>query len=564
MSKNVKTLANTESARVLWYNICVKKLNTTVKNYTTNEKYFQLQIPMNLNVIIPENDSVRLLSQFVEEMDLTCLYDTYSILKENQVTPRQMLKIALYAYLDGRFSSREIERACRRGINFMYLLEGKPAPDHATIARFRSLHFAPCAKLLLAQCTELLYELGEISGKNIFIDGTKIEANANKYTFVWKRAVTKSQEKLGEKAATLVAECVQTYALKPVWGGRVKIKTLKKLRKVLYSIKEQEQIEFVYGTGRRKTPLQKHIELLESYLDKFKEYNHKVHICGTRNSYSKTDTDATFMRMKEDHMKNGQLKPAYNLQHGVDAEYVVWLQVSPNTTDTNTLKPFLEELVHYLSFKYFNIVADAGYESEENYTYIKKNGQLAFIKPANYEISQTRKYQRDIGNRDNMIYDAENDRYICSQGCILSAVGTRQRKTTSGYISEKTVYQCSDCKGCPVKSRCIKGNNWKIPEDERFKSLEVSRAFEDQRKECLERITSDQGILLRINRSIQAEGSFADLKWDRGFRRFLCRGNANVFAECVLLAISHNIEKLHNKIQNGTVGTHLHCEDKIA
>lgn len=542
----------------------MNNLNTTVKNYTTNEKYFQLQIPMNLNVIIPENDSVRLLSQFVEEMDLTCLYDTYSILKENQVTPRQMLKIALYAYLDGRFSSREIERACRRDINFMYLLEGKPVPDHATIARFRSLHFAPCAKLLLAQCTELLYELGEISGKNIFIDGTKIEANANKYTFVWKRAVTKSQEKLGEKAATLVAECVETYALKPVWGGRVKIKTLKKLRKVLYSIKEQEQIEFVYGTGRRKTPLQKHIELLESYLDKFKEYNHKVHICGTRNSYSKTDTDATFMRMKEDHMKNGQLKPAYNLQHGVDAEYVVWLQVSPNTTDTNTLKPFLEELVHYLGFKYFNIVADAGYESEENYTYIKKNGQLAFIKPANYEISQTRKYQRDIGNRDNMIYDAENDRYICSQGCILSAVGTRQRKTTSGYISEKTVYQCSDCKGCPVKSRCIKGNNWKIPEDERFKSLEVSRTFEDQRKECLERIVSDQGILLRINRSIQAEGSFADLKWDRGFRRFLCRGNANVFAECVLLAISHNIEKLHNKIQNGTVGTHLHCEDKIA
>ena len=548
----------------LWYNSCVKIIKTTIKNYTTNEKCFQLQIPMNLDIIIPENDSVRLLSQFVEEMDLTCLYDTYSILKENQVTPRQMLKIVLYAYLDGRFSSREIERACHRDINFMYLLEGKPVPDHATIARFRSLHFAPCAKQLLAECTELLFELGEISGENIFIDGTKIEANANKYTFVWKRAVTKSQEKLGEKAAALVEECVNTYALKPVWGGRVKIKTLKKLRKALYSIKEQEQIEFVYGTGRRKSMLQKHIELLESYLDKFKEYNKKIHTCGERNSYSKTDPDATFMRMKEDYMKNGQLKPAYNLQHGVDAEYVVWLQVSPNTTDTNTLKPFLEEMVHYLSFKYFNIVADAGYESEENYTYLKKKGYLAFIKPANYEISQTQKYQKDIGNRDNMTYDVENDCYICSQGYILSAAGTRQRKSASGYISEKTIYQCSGCKGCPVKGSCIKGTNWKIPEEDRMKSLEVSRTFEQQRKECLERITSKQGILLRINRSIQAEGSFADLKWDRGFRRFLCRGNANVYAECVLLAISHNIEKLHSKIQRGTVGTHLHCTDKIA
>ena len=169
----------------------MKKLNTTNKNYTTNEKCFQLQIPMNLNIIIPDDDSVRLLSQFVEEMDLTCLYETYSMFKENQVTPRQMLKILLYAYLDGKYSSREIEKACHRDINYMYLLEGKPVPDHATIARFRSLHFSPCAKHLLTECTELLFELGEISGKNIFIDGTKIEANANKYTFVWKRAVTR-------------------------------------------------------------------------------------------------------------------------------------------------------------------------------------------------------------------------------------------------------------------------------------------------------------------------------------------------------------------------------------
>lgn len=542
----------------------MKNLTTTNKNYTTNEKYFQLQIPMNLNIIIPENDSVRLLSQFVEEMDLTCLYETYSILKENQVTPRQILKIILYAYLDGRFSSREIERACHRDINFMYLLEGKPVPDHATIARFRSLHFASCAKQLLVQCSELLYELGEISGENIFIDGTKIEANANKYTFVWKRAVSKTQEKLGQKAALLVSECVETYALKPVWGGRVKIKTLKRLRKQLYAIKEQEEIKFVYGTGKRKALLQKHIEQLESYLEKLKEYNQKIHICGTRNSYSKTDSDATFMRMKEDHMKNGQLKPAYNLQHGVDAEYVVWLEIFPNSTDTPTAISFLKEMKENLSFKYRNIVLDSGYESEENYTYIEDNDQIGFIKPTNYEISKTRKYQKDISNRANMVYDSERDCYYCSQGHPLFAMATKQRKTASGYISTKTVYKCADCTGCPVKDKCIKGNHFKTPVDERFKSLEVSRKFERQRAECLQRISSKQGILLRINRSIQAEGSFADLKWDRGFRRFLCRGNANVYAECVLLAISHNIEKLHNKIQRGTVGIHLHCIDKIA
>ena len=115
-----------------------------------------------------------------------------------------------------------------------------------------------------------------------------------------------------------------------------------------------------------------------------------------------------------------------------------------------------------------------------------------------------------------------------------------------------------------MKNRCIKGNHWKVPESERFKSLEVSRRFERQRAESLKRITSQQGIILRINRSIQSEGSFADLKWDRGFRRFLCRGSSNVYAECVLLAISHNIEKLHNKIQHGKTREHLHCEEKVA
>ncbi|MEE0514055.1 MAG: IS1182 family transposase [Emergencia sp.] len=475
---------------------------------------------MNLNIIIPDDDSVRLLSQFVEEMDMTCLYETYSMFKENQVTPRQMLKIVLYAYIDGKYSSRDIERACHRDINYMYLLEGKPVPDHATIARFRSLHFSPCAKHLLTECTELLFELGEISGKNIFIDGTKIEANANRYTFVWKRAVTKNQEKLGEKAASLVAECVETYALKPVWHGRVKIKTLKKLRKKLYAIKEQECIEFVYGSGKRKTPLQKHIEQLEGCLEKMKEYNHKIHVCGKRNSYSKTDTPA--------------------------------------------LVPFLEDMSQNLSFKYMNIVADAGYESEENYSYIEDHGQFAYIKPSNYEISKTRKYRADISNRENMVYDEEQDCYCCSQGNPLKAAGTRQRQTASGYIATKVIYKCSDCTDCPVKGRCIKGNHWKVPESERFKSLEVSRKFERQRAESLERITSEQGIVLRINRSIQSEGSFADLKWDRGFRRFLCRGSTNVYAECVLLAISHNIKKLHNKIQHGNTGVYLHRENKVA
>ena len=525
------------------------------KNYTEFSGGYQLKLPLNIETIIPENDSVRLLSQFVEEMDLTDLYSTYE--RINSLSPRTLLKIVLYSYMNGDYSSRSMELNCKRDINFMFLLEGHSAPDHATLARFRSIHFAPCSKRILAEVSNLLFDLGEISGETIFIDGTKIEANANKYTFVWKKAVTKNQAKLLIKLADFVAECEQLYDIKIVYGDTVKIKHLKKLRKKLYALKEKECITFVHGIGKRKTPLQKSIEVLEEYLSKLKEYTQKIHVCGERNSYSKTDKDATFMRMKEDAMGNGQLKPAFNLQHGVDSEYITWLTIGPQPTDTTTLIPFLKEAEQHLKFKYKNITADAGYESEENYLFLEENEQLAFIKPANYEISKTKKYKNDIGKTENMDYDEISDFYICKNNKKLTVDHVKHSKSKTGYVSEKTIYKCEDCTGCPYRKKCIKGNNCKTPLEERTKVLQVSKAFIKYRKEDLERIVSDEGALYRMNRSIQAEGSFGDLKQDMQFRRYLSKGTSNVLAESILLAIARNINKLHNKIQNKKTGTHL-------
>lgn len=527
------------------------------KNYTLNENGYQLKLPFDLETIIPADDSVRLLSQFVEAMDLTGLYSTYERVRKNTVSPRTLLKIVLYSYMNGDYSSRSMELNCKRDINFMFLLEGAPAPDHATFARFRSIHFAPCSKRILAEMSHMLFELGEISGETIFIDGTKIEACANKYTFVWKKAVTKNQAKLLIKLAGFVAECEQLYDLKIVYGDTVKMKHIKKLRKKLYALRQSENVVFVHGIGKRKTPLQKSIEALEDYLARLKKYNQQLHICGKRNSYSKTDHDATFMRMKEDAMGNGQLKPAYNLQHGVDSEYITWLTIGPQPTDTTTLIPFLKEAEEHLKFKYKNITADAGYESEENYLFLEENGQLSYIKPGNYEISKTRKYRNDIGKIENMAYDAETDRYTCANGRKLIADHVRRSKSRTGYVSEKTVYQCEDCSGCPYKKECIKGNNCKTPLEERTKTLQVAKTFLKYREKDLERIRSDAGILFRTNRSIQVEGSFGDIKQDMQFRRYLSKGTTNVLAESTLLAMARNINKLHNKIQKGRTGTHL-------
>ena len=424
--------------------------NKLQKDYTLNQSGYQLKLPLKLETIIPKNDSVRLLSQFVEEMDLTDLYSTYD--RINSLSPRTLLKIVLYSYMNGDYSSRSMELNCKRDINFMFLLEGHSAPDHATLAGFRSIHFAPCSKRILAEVSNILFDLGEISGETIFIDGTKIEANANKYTFVWKKAVTKNQAKLLIKLADFVAECEQLYDIKIVYGNVVKIKHLKRLRKKLYALKDAEQ---------------------------------------------------------------------------------------------------------HLKFKYKNITADAGYESEENYLFLEANNQIAFIKPANYEISKTRKYKNDIGKIENMEYDKISDFYTCKNNRKLTVSHIRHNKTKTGYVSEKTIYTCENCSDCPCESDCIKGNNCKTPLGERTKVLQVAKTFIKHRKEDLERIISDERVLYRMNRSIQAEGSFGDIKQDIQFRRYLSKGTANVLAESTLLAIARNINKLHNKIQNGKTGTHL-------
>ena len=536
------------------------KNNLLRKQYTLNERNYQLKIPMELDACIPDNDCVRLISQFVEEMDLAALYDTYERMpSEKYASPEIMLKIMLYAYHEGKeISSRVIEKNCKRDINYMYLLEGRPAPDHAAIARFRTKHFAKCARQFLSQMTQLLYEIGQITDTEVFIDGTKIEASANKYTFVWKKSVTKHQARFLRKTALLVGDIIERYGFKPLWHREIHKKHVKRYLKKLKAMAADENLQFVSGRGHRKEQLQKDIEDLKETLDKLKEYELKLHKCGERNSYSKTDNDATFMHMKDDHMMNGQLKPAYNLQHAVNSGFIIAVGMFPNPTDVLTLKPFVEQMEADLSLRFSRLVADAGYESEENLKYLEEKRIMAFIKPANYEQIGTKKFEAQIGKKENMRYDSEQDCYVCHNQKKIRKTNVKQVKTASGYLREETHYRCSECDGCPYREKCMPGKNWKKPVSERYKHLVVSREFERLRAGEYELINTEEGKKLRMNRSIQAEGSFADIKGDSGFTRFLCRGKENVFAESVLFAMAHNLGWLHSRIQNDKLDLHLY------
>ena len=525
---------------------------------------YQVFLPFNFEFQIDKDDPVRLLRHCIGGMDITALEKTYQRIDRNLASPRQMLAIIVYAGMNHIFSSRRIEIACRRDINFMYLLEGKPAPDYTTIARFRSKHLALCIKELFAQMDFMLEESGAISLQDIFIDGTKIESVANKYKFVWKKSVQKNLAKLMEKLPDFVDKAKEEFSVSLSHGKEIHLHQLKKLRRKLKARQKAQGIQFVHGIGKRKTNLQKTIEQLDEFIARLKKYNKYLHIMGNRNSFAKTDTDATFMRMKEDAMKNGQLKPAYNIQYGTDSEFVTWATVGPQPTDTTTLIPFLQEMERYTHKCYRNVVADSGYESEENYLYLETHQQRPFIKPSNYEKSKSRKWKQDIGRRENMTYLANEDAYLCAQGRKLTVAKEFNRKSKTGFQSKITHYSCENCKDCPVKSQCIHGNHCKTPLEERTKNITVSKRFQRQRQEDLERITSPEGIQLRVNRSIQAEGSFAMVKADMSFRRFLTRGNKNVLVETMLLAMAYNIQKLHCKIQAGKLNRHRIPVDNAA
>lgn len=496
---------------------------------------------MNYEVYIEENDPVILLSDTINEIYQTTDFTKYTKEEYSGKIPEDiMMKVLIYGYMCGAYSSRKIETCCHRDINFLYLLETYEAPDHSTIARFRK-NMPETIEAVFYKIVEKLLEKGEISGKNIFIDGTKIEANANRYTFVWKNAVTKNEVKLRAKLPVILAELKENEKIVFPENTEVDvmIATLEKLMKDL-------NIEFVSGKGKHKTPIQRSLEKLLEYRERLSKYEHYNSLFNGRNSFSKTDTDATFMRMKEDHMKNGQLKPGYNIQAGVEGEYIIGLDISSERSDVNTLIPFLEKLKKLELFVLENIVADAGYESEENYLYLKANGLNSYIKPSNYEMLKKRGYKLKYGRVENMEYNADGDYFVCHNGKKLVRTCTRKETTKTGFVSEKAVYRCESCEGCQYKGNCTKAKE--------SKSLSVSHRFLEMRKESHKNITTEFGTQLRMNRSIQSEGAFGVLKQDYSFRRFMMRSKVNVKTEITLLAIAYDIKKLAAKISQKRMG----------
>ena len=502
----------------------------------------QIKFPCGYEVKISQDDPVRKMIEICETLDYTSLLKEY-VRAWRKTSPITLFQIVLLGYMTGNFSSRKIEEACKNDIRFLWLLEDEECPDHSTIARFQNERLSPVIEDLFYQFVNKLIEMGEISYKNVFIDGTKIEANANRYSFVWKKSVERNAKKLNEKITNILPELSLRY-------GCSENASLGSLLDLLQTQSNMQGIEFVYGSGKRKSQIQRDIEQLSEYKERLANYEKSMALFQNRNSYSKTDNDATFMRLKDDHMKNGQLKAAYNVQLAVESEYIVGLKLFPNPADVNTFVPFLEEMKMNTGIAIENVVADAGYESEENYSYLEQNNQNAYIKPNDYERQKSKKYRSNIYRIDNLKYDELGDFYICPNDKKLVHIYDSNKKNDSGYVAVKRNYRCEDCGNCAHREHCYKGVY-------QNRNISVSQTFVKQRAKSLENITSMQGVILRTNRSIQVEGAFGVIKQNYNFTRFLTRGKMKNQTVFMLLAFAFNVKKLCSRQKSGRFGISL-------
>lgn len=512
--------------------------NLTHIDFTKKGHTMQLKMKFDVATNIPMDSKVRLVCNIIEEMNLSSILRTYSVKgRKPVVDPVTMLKILLFCYSEGIYSCRKIEDFCTYDTRAHFLLDGSKSPDHSTINRFRKvLENYTCD--LLTQFVELLVQEGHVNLKNIYIDGTKIESAAGRYTFVWRKSVEKYQKKLKEQ---LIKELDLPEGSSLEYVTECANKAFNNIRNTCKS----NNIVFVYGIGKRKTEYQRNYENMKEKLDKLQKYEEHLTIMGDRNSYSKTDHDATFMRMKEDHMLNGQLKPAYNIQLASSGAFIVGVMGSQKGNDLHTLKPFLEQMMPRYGGHLSNIVTDAGYESLENYAYLSDKWLRSYIKPANYETSKKKSSKEDVGKKENMLYLENEDVYVCKNGKRLVRTKNQVKKYESGYVDVLHVYKCFECTGCPYNSQCIKS---KKAEGGSEKQIKFSPAFENHRNQSTYNITTEEGIIQRINRSIQAEGMFSKLKDGLKYDRFRHRGMKGVVSDITLMSISINLNKLHSKM----------------
>jgi transposase len=513
----------------------------TFKPYQQNQP---MLLPPSLDEMIPEGHMVRVVHGFVESIDISMLIATYKGGGTSSYHPRMMLKVLVYAYANKIYSSRRIAAELRENINFMWLSGGN-RPDFRTINRFRGERLGETIQEVFAQLVLYLASEKYIDLSQYFTDGTKIEANANKFSHVWKKSTNRYQQSVIEKVKELFKEINELneeedreYGDKDLpevgEGKEINSEEIEEMAREL-----NEKLKQKSADKKTKSALSK---LTKDYIPRLKKYEAYQEKFGQRNSLSKTDEDATFMRMKGDSMRMPILKPGYNVQIGTENQFIVGFSVHQNPADSVELIPHLEQVEKNLGGIPGKVIADAGYGCEENYEYLERKSLEAFVKYPGFDREQGKGKRRKPNPKSqyyasNFTYDETTGEPICPEGKRLSYVETFEDKTNTGYTVTKQLYQCEHGATCPVRDLCTRAVNGK-------RSHEYSPRLLMFKKQVSERLITEEGRSLRSQRLIEPEAVFGMIKQNMKFQRFNLRGLKKVSVEWGLVSMAHNMIKM--------------------
>ena len=450
-------------------------------------------LPPDISELVPEDSVARVVDAVVEALDRGRLVGLYPGGGAPAHDPAMMLKVVLYAYASGVYSSRKIARATRENVCFMWLAGMAPL-DHMTVNRFRSERIRPAFEAIFTELVALLAEKGMLDLSTYFLDGTKVEANANRYTFVWRKAVEGNRAKLQAKVRAHLEE----------------VDRLCESEESLAALLPEESAEVTSGDVAR--------------------------VAGAINA------------RLEGSPKSRPLKRAKRLVErdflprleGYESRVAEHATLHQRPGDTACAVPHLESLRAQFGGLPATLVADAGYGSEGNYEWLRAEGVEAFVKYGNYHREQRPKFKRDPTKPKNWSYDEASDAYTCGFGRRLVFVCERGERSDLGHVGRTRHYRCEDCSGCPHRKACIRDDDGL-----KRRTAYINPAADAHRRRAEALLNSERGEELKKRRSTDVETVFGDIKRDFGFTRFTLRGLEKCTLEFRLVAAGHNIRKLH-------------------
>lgn len=484
-------------------------------------------LPPSLDELVPENHPVRVVNEIIERIDTSGIERGYKGGGTSSYHPKTLLKVLIYSYLRNIYSSRKMEQALKESVHFMWLA-GNAQPDHNTLADFRSKRLKGELGEIFKQVVTLLVEAGVISLRDVILDGTKIEANANRYTFVWAKAVERNKQRIREQLREVWEYVERASAEEEQEPNETEFEAVDPaaVQRAVEAI--DEALVKAEPDERKRERIRRLKRELPAKAAKVAAQEQKLN---GRNSYSKTDEDATFMRSKDDHLGTGQLKPSYNVQISTENHFVTGYLMTQSAGDSTALPAHVEKLIETHGTTPESVTADAGYGSEENYAYLEERNISPFVKFPGFDA---RKPKRKFA-ADNFKYDEKTDTYLCPEGHLLAYAEDNINTTKNGRKQQVRVYRTAACAQCPMLSECSRST--------RGRSIERNEEVLRHRQKAREMLTSEKGVERRSQR-YEVEATIGNIKENKKFRRFLLRGMEKVSVEFGLVAIAHNINRL--------------------